>query len=103
MVRGPKGSTSKPLRSSSVGDAREEDHLVRKQFDQHGHQQALMLHALDFALAQNFFKQHAFVGDVLIDDPEALVVHRKNKRLAQLAQRLERCQRIEAGSRAASA
>ena len=71
------------------------DHLVWLQIDQHGHQQPLTLDALDFALAQDLLEEHALVGDMLVDDPEALVVDGENERLAQLPQRLERCERVE--------
>ncbi len=54
------------------GDAGEDDHLLRQQIDQHGHQQLLPLHTLDLALAQDFFKEHALVGDMLVDDPQGL-------------------------------
>ena len=56
------------------GDQREGDHLGRSEVDEQGHEQTLALHALDFAVAQNFLEEHALVRDVLIDDPEAFFI-----------------------------
>jgi hypothetical protein len=37
------------------------------------------------------------VGDVLVDDPEAVVVDGEDEGVAQLAERLERAQAVEVG------
>ena len=80
-----------------AGDGGEDDHLLRQEIDQHGHEQALALHALDLALAEDFFEEDTLVGDVLIDDPQAFVVDGEDERVAQLAEGLEGGERIETG------
>ena len=52
-----------------VCDLRENHHLPRLQLDQQGHQQALPLHLLDLAVAENLFKKHPFMCHMLVDDP----------------------------------
>ena len=99
MVRGPKGSTSKPFASSSPGDGGEGDHLRRQQIEQHGHEQPLALHLLHPALAQHPLEQHPLVRHMLIDDPKPLLVHRQDEGFAQLAERPQRCQAVQRGAR----
>ena len=77
------------------GDRGEDNHLLRQEIDQHGHEQALALDTLDLALAQDFLKQDALVGDVLIDDPQAFVVDGEDERFAHLTEGLEGGERIE--------
>ena len=50
------------------------------------------------ALAQHPLEEHALVGDVLIDDPQPLLVHRQDEGFAQLAQRPQRCQAMQRGA-----
>ena len=57
-----------------LGDGGEGDHLRGKKLEEYGHEQALTLDGLDFALAHDFFKKDTLVGDVLVDDPEAFFV-----------------------------
>ena len=45
------------------------DHLRREQIDQHRHQQPLPLHTLHLPFAENPLKQHALMGNMLIDNP----------------------------------
>ena len=73
-----------------VGDLGEGDHLGGREVDEQRHEQTLAVHALDFALAQDFFEEHALVGDVLVDDPEAFFVGGEDERLAELADGFER-------------
>ena len=89
MLRAPKGSASKPLLLQLVRNFREDGLLRRSEFDHNRHQHALAFDLLPGALARHSFEQHAFVGAVLVDDPQAFVVHRQNERLAQLAQRFQ--------------
>ena len=75
------------------GDLSKHGLLGRREFEQQRHEQALAFYFLRGPLLQDLFKQYAFVSDVLIDDPKALVIHREDERLANLSQRLERRQR----------
>ena len=87
-VRGPKGSASKPLRSSSLGDLGEGDHLGGKEVDEQRHEEALALDLFGVALAEDLFEEDALVGDVLVDDPEALFVGGEDEGVAELAEGL---------------
>ena len=78
-------------------DLGEGDHLGGREVDEQWHEQTLALHALDFALAQNFFEEHALVRDVLVDDPEAFLVGGEDEGLAELADGLERGECVECG------
>ncbi len=71
------------------GDLGEGDHLRGKEVDEERHEEALALHLLGFALAEDFFEEDALVGDVLVDDPEALFVGGEDEGIAELAERLE--------------
>jgi len=51
------------------------------------HQQALALDFFYGALLENPLKEHALVGDVLVDDPESFMINSKNERLPNLTQR----------------
>ena len=51
------------------------------------------LRRLGGALFQNFFEQHPLVRDMLIHNPQALGIDRQNKRIANLSQGMQRCQR----------
>ena len=56
--------------------------------------------ALDFfhlAVAQDFFKKHSFVCDVLVNDPQAVVAGGQNEGFAQLAEGFERAEMVEGG------
>ena len=79
------------------GDGGEVDHLLREEFDQDRHEETLALDGLGFALAENFFKEDALVGDVLVDDPEAFFVRGQNEGVAELAEGFEGGEGVEAG------
>ena len=69
--------------------------LRRSQFDDQRHEQTLALDLLRLALAQDSLEQHALVGHMLIDDPEAIFVNRENERISNLAERTQRSKRFE--------
>ena len=84
---GPMGSTSKPLADKFLGNFFVNHDLARRQLYHHGHQHALRF---DFACAARFevlFKKHAFVRYVLVDNPQALAIHRDDETGADLAER----------------
>ena len=58
-----------------VGNFGEYGLLRGRQFQHDRHQQALAFDFLSGALLQHAFEQNAFVGHVLVDDPEAVFVH----------------------------
>ena len=78
-----------------VGDLGEGDHLRGQQIDQQRHEEALALDLLGVALAEDLFEEDALVGDVLVDDPEALFVGGEDEGVAELAERLEGGESVE--------
>src|ERR1017187_5226386 len=78
-----------------VADLREDGHLARGQLDDERHQQLLLFGRLGQAQLADFFEQNAFVGDVLVDDPQALRIDRQDERVANLANGTKRTQRIQ--------
>ena len=68
-----------------VGDLGEDRHLARSQLDDQRHQQLLLLRRFRQAQLADFLKQNAFVGDVLVDDPQALRIDRQDEGVANLA------------------
>ena len=56
------------------GDLGEGDHLCGKEVDEQWHEEALALNLFGVAFAEDLFEKNAFVGYVLVDDPEALFV-----------------------------
>ncbi len=46
----------------------------------------------DRPLAQYFFEQNALMGDVLIDNPQSVMVDGQNERIADLPKRSQSCQ-----------
>src|SRR5581483_9378472 len=68
------------------------------ELDDERHEHLLRLDAGGGALPQDALEEHALVGDVLVDDPQAAGVHRENERIANLAQRLERGEGERVGS-----
>src|SRR5882672_7781083 len=73
-----------------------EDGLLRgRQFEDQWHQQTLAFDALGGALSQDFFEQHAFMCDVLVDDPQTVFIDGEDKRIADLAERLECSQGLQ--------
>ena len=59
------------------------------QVEHHGHQQSLALERGLREALENPLEQHALVRHVLIDDHQAVVVHRHDERIAELAERCE--------------
>jgi hypothetical protein len=53
--------------------------------DEQGHEEALALDLLGVAIAEDFFEEDAFVGYVLVDDPEAFFVGGEDEGVAELA------------------
>ena len=72
------------------GDLGEGDHLCGEEIDEQRHEQALALDAFGVAVAQDLFEEHALVGDVLVDDPEAFFVGGEDEGVAELAEGFER-------------
>ena len=64
-----KGFHLKTVGLELLRDAREYHHLFGLQFHEQRHQQALALHLFHLAIAQDLLKKHAFVCNMLIDDP----------------------------------
>lgn len=96
---GTKGLDLKAVALEFPGDARKYNHLLGLEFDEQGHEQALALDFFDLAGGQDFFKENALVGDVLIDDPEAVFSGGKDEGLAELAERLQVAQMVEVSFR----
>ena len=72
-----------PVALQFAGDLGEYHHLPRFELDQQGHEQALALNLFDFAGAKEPLKQNALVGDVLVDDPEAVLARGQDEGLAE--------------------
>ncbi len=95
---GPERLHLKAIGLQFPGDGGKGDHLRRQQIEQHGHEQPLALYLLHPALAQYPLEQHPLVGHMLIDDPQALLVHRQDEGFAQLPQRPQRGQAVQGGA-----
>ena len=91
----PKGFDLKSILLEFFGNSRENDHLGRLEFDQQGHQQVLTLHPFDLAIAQNFFKENALVGNMLVDYPQAVFSCGQDEGLTKLAHGPERAQMVQ--------
>ena len=61
--------------------------LRRRQLQQDGGEQPLALHPARRQPLHHLLEEHALVRDVLIDDRHALVIHRDDERIAELAER----------------
>ena len=92
---GTKGLGFEAVAVEFLGDFGEGDHLGGEKVDQQGHEEALTLHLLGVAIAQDFFEEDAFVGYVLVDEPEALFVGGEDERVPQLAEGFEGGERGE--------
>ncbi len=79
-----------------VGDLGEHRHLARRQLDDQRHQQLLPLRRFGQPLLADLLEQDALVRHVLVDDPQSLRIDGQDERIANLSQRLERCQRFQA-------
>src|SRR5215469_11596114 len=79
-----------------VRDLRENSHLARRKLDQQRYEHLLVLGRIGETLAQDLLKEHAFVRDVLVDDPQSLRVDGEDERIANLPKRFERSKRVEA-------
>ena len=73
-----------------IGDCRKYALLRGRKLQQQWHQQPLAFYLLCRSLAENFFKQHALMGHVLIDDPEALGAYGEDEGVVHLPQRFQR-------------
>ena len=71
-----------------AGDLGEGDHLGGKEVDEERHEEALALDLFGVALAEDLFEEDALVGDVLIDDPEALFVGGEDEGVVELTKGL---------------
>ena len=58
----------------------------RRDLEQHRHQQSLRLERTAGQPLHHALEQNALVRDVLIDDRDALVVHRDDERVAELTE-----------------
>src|SRR5215469_5327728 len=79
-----------------VRDLRENSHLARRKLDQQRYEHLLLLRPVGQTLAQDLLKEHSFVRDVLVDDPQSLRVDGEDERIANLTERFERSKRVEA-------
>ena len=68
-----------------VGNFGEYRLLRGRQVQHDRHEQALAFNFLRGALLQHSFKKDALVGDVLVDDPEAIFVDGEDERIADLS------------------
>jgi len=73
-LRGPIGSTSKPLADISSAIFFEDDDLTRGKFEHERHEHALRFDFAGAASGEVLFEEDAFVRDVLVDDPKAVAV-----------------------------
>jgi hypothetical protein len=80
-----------------AGDLGKDCLLRGREFEHDGHEQALAFHFLRRALLQDAFEEHALVGDVLVDDPEAVFVYGEDERIAYLAEGTEGGERGQSG------
>ena len=63
--------------------------LCGREFKDERHKQTLAFDLLRRALLQNSFEEHALMGHVLVYDPEPLMIHCQDERLANLPERLQ--------------
>ena len=82
-----------------LGDALENNELPRGKLHHERHEHALAGKLPFAARAQMLFEQHAFVRDVLVNDPQSFPVHRDNEAGTYLAQWLEFAQAFGACQR----
>jgi hypothetical protein len=92
-----KGLALKAVGAEFVSDAGVFDLLAGGEFDDHGDEQLLLFEPSGGALAEHLFKENAFVGDVLIDDPEAVAAGGDDEAFVELADGAEVFEDIEAG------
>lgn len=78
-----------------VGNLRVFDLLAGGESDNHGHQKCLLFNAAGGALAEHLFKENAFVGDVLVNDPEAIAAGGEDKAFVELAEGAEVLEDVE--------
>ena len=70
------------------GDFLEDDDLARGEFENERHEHALRFDIAGAASGQVLFEEDAFVGDVLVDDPEAFRVDGYDEARTHLTKRL---------------
>ena len=88
-VRMPKGSASKPLRCNSSAISAKMACCAGVSSTMMGMSRRWRFDLAAAALVENLFEQDALVGDVLIDDPEALWVDGEDEGVANLSEGLE--------------
>ena len=96
-VSPPKSSTPKPSRVEIVRMAQQRLPPFGRQLDQHRLEQSLALESSGAQFLHHALEQHALVRDMLIDDRDAVGIHRDDERVAELAERHHGFQR-SAGS-----
>jgi hypothetical protein len=94
---GAKGLGFEAVFFQFVGDIGKNRHLPWLQIDQERHEQSLTLDGLHIAAGQDLFKEYPLMGDMLVDDPKAVVVDGEDEGVAELAERPERTEIIEVG------
>ena len=83
----PNSSTSNPSRSRSAACASSACRAARRQLDQQRLEQPLALEPAAGQPLGDALEQDALVRHVLVDDGDALFVHRDDERVAELAER----------------
>ena len=78
-----------------VGDARVFDLLPGRQFEDDGHEERLLLDAAGGALRQDLFEEYPLVGDVLVDDPQAVAAGGQDEAFVELAEGAEVGERVQ--------
>src|SRR5277367_3582724 len=76
-----------------VRDFGERGLLRGRQLEHDRHEEALAFYFLHRALLEDALEQYALVRDMLIDNPQAIFVYRKDERIANLSERPQRSQR----------
>ena len=87
-----KGFYLKTVLLKLFSDVREDNHLFRLQFHEQGHQQTLALEPLNLTVTQDLLKKHSLMCNMLVNDPQPVVTHSQNERVAHLAKGLQRAQ-----------
>ena len=83
-----------------LGDARVIDLLLRRELQDHRHQQPLHFHASGGALFQHLLEQNALMRHVLVDDPQPVASGGDDEALVDLAERAQIARAPKATSRA---
>ncbi len=86
---GAEGFGFKAVFIKLIGNVGEDGHLVGLKIDEQRHEQALALDGFRIAGGEDLLEEDALVGDVLVDDPESLVIDGEDERVAELAERAQ--------------